>query len=94
MSELDLKLDANDGAGQVILCPICGFQYNHGFDENGMASVLLFEGEDDYKAGWTGRGDLLVIQMTCEEEHQWEMCIGFHKGTMHAFARSGHSRKE
>ncbi len=94
MSEADLKLDPNNGAGQVICCPVCGFEYNHGFDNDGMQSVLFIEGKDDYQAGWTGRGDLLVIQMECEEGHHWEMCVGFHKGMMHVFARQGHSKKQ
>ena len=90
MSKLDnnepifpMRLDEWSDHGQTILCPYCDFDYNH------TGTIKTIESHDDYAAGWWGRGDLIVIAMQCEEQHMWEMCIGFHKGNLYTFARKG-----
>jgi len=65
----------------VIVCPVCGFDYNH-FD-----SPEEDDGEDGYQADWEGRGDLIKIPFWCECGSRWELCLGFHKGNTHSFAR-------
>lgn len=50
------------------------------------------KGNDNYDAqggGWSGRGNLLAIRMSCEEGHNWDICIGFHKGDSAIFVRIG-----
>jgi hypothetical protein len=83
----DICIDgATEGwAGKsVIVCPHrncdCGNVH--------FTSVDLRDGDDDYKAGWEGRGDLIVIPMWCEGGHEWELCFGFHKGTTVSFTRN------
>jgi hypothetical protein len=43
---------------------------------------------DRYRAGWSGRGDLLVVPVEGECGHNWEVCFGFHKGETILFART------
>lgn len=65
-----------------LLCPVCGFDYTH------LKGSYLVNGNDNYEAGWRGRGDLQVIEMYCEEGHEFELCLGFHKGRVEMFFRS------
>lgn len=44
-----------DGITVNITCPECGFEYAH------FESSKVIPGNDNYDAGWGGRGDLLVI---------------------------------
>lgn len=60
-------------------CPICGFEYVH------FGKPTYKSGEDDYKAGWGGRGDLITIPMHCEDGCEWELSLGFHKGQVFPF---------
>ena len=64
-----------------LLCPVCGYMFNH------MHDVELVPGNDSYEAGWHGRGDLAVISVVGECSHAWELCVGFHKGNLMMFAR-------
>lgn len=64
-----------------IKCPVCGFEYNH------MYKVESEDSHDSYDASWWGRGDLLIMDMECEEGHFWQLCIGYHKGMNYIFAR-------
>lgn len=73
--------DWQDEDLSIITCPYCGYDYNHPMEPN------IINGEDDYKADWGGRGDLIVIPFMGECGHNWELCIGFHKGQAFAFAR-------
>lgn len=66
---------------EEIKCPICLGQYQH------VESPHFVSGNDDYDADWGGRGDLVVIPFWGECGHQWELCIGFHKGNSYIFAR-------
>ena len=65
----------------VIRCPQCGSEYQH------FRHPILADGQDNYKAGWSGRGDLLIIPIEGECGHMWEICLGFHKGQLGIFAR-------
>jgi hypothetical protein len=65
----------------TIQCPVCGFEYNR------ITNIEKIKGNDNYKAGWGGRGDLTVIKIRGECGHDWEICFGFHKGQILAFSR-------
>jgi len=65
----------------VIECPLCKDGFNH------IKGTTTISGDDDYKAGWWGRGDLTVISMECESGHKWELCLGKHKGNVYMFGR-------
>lgn len=67
-------------------CPVCNFEYNH------IMGIRLETG-DDYKL-WSGRGNLAIIDMCCENNHNWEFCVGFHKGISHVFYRIGKDDSE
>jgi hypothetical protein len=80
----EIKIALNDNIssqGSVIVCPICGLEYNH------VQSLGTRLGHDNYQAGWSGRGNLHVITMSCEEGHTWELCLGEHKGNVFFFGR-------
>lgn len=62
-------------------CPVCGQNYQHA----GTPGTYL--SDDNYRADWSGRGDLIVIPIHGECGHSWEMCLGFHKGNTTIFAR-------
>jgi hypothetical protein len=64
-----------------VVCPACGFEYTR------AGTPRVVDGEDDYRAGWGGRGDLIVIPFVGECGHSWELCFGFHKGNTMAFVR-------
>jgi hypothetical protein len=63
-------------------CPVCGEENNH------ISSVEQVDGQDHYRAGWDGRGDLIILRYKCEQSHVWEYCIGFHKGHNYVFKRA------
>ncbi len=67
---------------QELRCPVCQDAYQR------TGSPFTIHGMDDYKAGWGGRGDLLIIPVEGECGHAWELCLGFHKGMTVAFART------
>lgn len=81
MSALIPASPFGQGIGSVV-CPLCGDEYQHAGDPR------TIPGNDNYEAGWPGRGDLLVIPFRGECGHRWELCFGFHKGSSHVFARS------
>lgn len=70
----------SDGLHANLVCPICGFNYNH------MGDPFKAKGNDSYEA-WIGRGDLLVIPFQGECGSEWEFCFGFHKGETVSFVR-------
>ena len=70
-----------DPAFANVVCPLCQFHCTH---TDGVRTV---RGDDDHKAGWGGRGDLVVVSMWGECGHRWELCIGFHKGNQAIFTR-------
>ena len=65
----------------TLMCPVCGFDYNH------LGEPTKQPGNDNYKADWKGRGDLIVIPISAECGCEWEMCFGFHKGQVAASTR-------
>lgn len=64
----------------TLICPICGFGYNH------PGTPRAISGDDNYDA-WSGRGDLTAIPFSGECGSQWELCLGFHKGHTACFVR-------
>lgn len=69
----------------TLRCPVCAF------DHNRVTKTERVPGNDNYGAvsdGFTGRGDLIVLDIECEAGHYWQLCIGFHKGISNLFART------
>jgi hypothetical protein len=64
----------------LLVCPACKFEYTH------MGKPLVIDGRDYYKA-WSGRGDLMIIPVSCECGSKWEFCIGYHEGQNFTFIR-------
>jgi hypothetical protein len=64
-----------------VVCPVCGFDYAH------LIGTRLVSGNDNYAAGWGGRGDLVAVHFEGECGHDWEICFGFHKGQTFTFVR-------
>jgi hypothetical protein len=72
----------SDTLGNIsVKCPVCGSEYVS------VSNMREVSGEDNYKAGWLGRGDLNVIGFSGECGHEFELCFGFHKGNTAAFCR-------
>lgn len=69
-----------------IRCPNCESMGDTGLYTH-VSSAKIVNGNDNYEAGWEGRGDLTVIRFYCEAGHTWELCIGFHKGNSYLFKR-------
>lgn len=67
-------------------CPLCRDTYQH------TDTPQTIAGNDNYAAGWEGRGDLLMIPIEGECGHLWEICFGFHKGETFVFVRVGSVR--
>ena len=65
-------------------CPICADTYQH------VATWQHIAGRDNYEAGWSGRGDLIILPVWGECEHRWELCFGSHKGETFCFVRVPH----
>jgi hypothetical protein len=65
----------NNFTSSYIHCPMCKQDYVH----FGIPEVI--DGEDNYKArGNMVRGSVIRIPMSCESNHGWYLCFGFHKG--------------
>ena len=71
----------SDEVRHKVVCPICGADYAH------LIGTHLVSGNDNYAAGWGGRGDLVVVHFEGECDHAWEVCFGFHKGQTFTFVR-------
>jgi len=72
----------------TLICPECGDICNH----LGQPKTII--GNDKYAAGWGGRGDLIVIPIEGECGSNWQICLGFHKGSIAAFTRTIKSCKK
>lgn len=70
-----------DGTPTALRCPTCQFGYQR------WGAPQVIKGNDHYEAGWVGQGDLLIVPMKGECGHNWELCIGFHKGISGIFVR-------
>lgn len=68
-----------EDAFRNLKCPLCDSEYQH------TSTPYLVSGFDRGRAGWGGRGDLLVIPMTSECGSLWELCLGSHKGKTAVF---------
>jgi len=81
--EFDIQeiISHQDGFGKsrLLVCPVCGGEYNH---------VIGFEivSSDYYEAWSPGCGSCYIVKMSGECGHDWEICIGFHKGYCYMFA--------
>ena len=75
------SLNSHPTGNISVKCPVCGSEYVS------VANMREVSGEDSYKAGWWGRGDLNVIGFVGECGHEFELCFGFHKGNTAAFCR-------
>ena len=62
-------------------CPCCGYEYVH------AGTPHVIDGDDSYRAGWGGRGDLIIVPFGCECGSEWDLCFGFHKGLTQTFLR-------
>lgn len=77
---IDFK-SKNYAEGKIV-CPVCGFDYHH------PTQPITIGSNDNYRAGWWGRGDLTIIPFWGECGHIWELCVGFHKGYSYLFLRT------
>lgn len=69
-----------------ILCPECKYHYVH------FCLPYMVPGNDRGDA-WDGRGDLMVLPMWSECGSEWDICIGFDKGSSIIFNRINKSCK-
>jgi hypothetical protein len=82
---LGIEQDSDRG---LVSCPICKENFIH------FEKPRLEEGNDQYNAlNGVVRGDGLVIPMWCENEHNFEVCFGFHKGCTYVFCRESKPTK-
>ncbi len=70
-----LRQESHGDDDLTILCPTCDFDYVHHKSE-----TIVIDGEDAYKASKRVRGDVISVPMFCENGHEFQMNIGFHKG--------------
>lgn len=71
---------------QLIICPFCVTEKLPAYHNVHFKTPVYVNGMDAYMA-WEGRGDLLVIPLYCESGHNWEVCLGHHKGETTLFSR-------
>lgn len=74
-----------DGGGDRLVCPVCGFDYVHiapvGVWQDGTLSMIHRSGSEDiHGEKKTGRGALLAITFWCEGGHRFSYRFQFHKG--------------
>lgn len=76
------SISLEDGLSfETLLCPACGNNYNH------IGSTYTLDGNDNYESATGYRGDALITNMRCENGHNWELVIAFHKGHSEIFVR-------
>lgn len=92
---LPIALESDDtwpAAGNILVCPACGYDYSH------IRSCHTALGNDKYEGGkaYPGteargvtpfRRDCLVITLDGECEHAWEIRIQQHKGINYVWTR-------
>jgi len=78
---LDSGLWWQDKDMSTLKCPVCEELYHH------LGEPKKEPGKDGYEASWGGRGDLVIIPIEGECGCLWEICFGFHKGSIAAFTR-------
>lgn len=62
----------------LLTCPICNFDYVH------IINTEKIKGLDSYKA-WKGRGNCFKINIFCENNHFYSVCLGEHKGRVFSY---------
>lgn len=72
----------------LISCPVCGCTFNH-LQVNGCHFPKDEHGDENYYPHWEGRGDAVVIAYQCEEGHDWNFVMGFHKGSYWTYGEVG-----
>lgn len=71
--------DEDYSNGARVVCPLCGYNYNH-FSVNEVLN-------DDYQDEHC-RGPVIIQHFHCEADlHRWAVCFGFHKGEMSFWCR-------
>jgi len=65
-----------------LYCPICQCLNTH------IKSADL-----DFQDEWHGNGEVSITKLWSECGSEWEVCIGYHKGTASIFARISKSCK-
>lgn len=58
----------------AIECPQCGFDYCH------TGRVTIKNEDSPSRPSDQGRGSRIIIRMMCEQNHQFELHLQFHKG--------------
>jgi len=71
------NMDFGDGMPNI-KCPFCGYDNTH----FGLPVDTAESDECNWNQGF------LVIPMQCELNHEWELCIGGHKGFVTLFVRN------
>lgn len=61
----------------LIRCPVCGHNNSHTGDAKFLSS--------DERKAWDGRGSCITIEFEGECGHEWNLCIGYHKGENFVF---------
>lgn len=79
------------GPDLIVLCPVCGFNYNH------IGSCVEMAGTDEVdgrryrnmpptrKPCWACRGNGIVIAFEGECGHNWTLTFQFHKGQCYVY---------
>ena len=71
----DIASDTFCTGENIIKCPECGFEYNS------FGTPVVIKGNDNYESNVDGkRGDVISIPFNGECGHNWELCLGLHKG--------------
>jgi len=73
-------------ASQILICPICGFDYNHLHTPRRLIGWESADRGTRSQHRWSGRGDGFVLPIVGECGHRWAICLAFHKGQSFIFA--------
>jgi hypothetical protein len=76
-----IEFEEESDSNPWVVCPTCECINVH------LVYMKQVDGQDSYKAGWGGRGDLHVLGFEGECGHDFEVCFGFHKGITSVFRR-------
>ena len=77
---------AQASTSQIIVCPICGFDYNHLGVPGSPGSLEPVQQGEAITFRWTGQGDPFQIPIEGECGHRWAICLHFHKGQLFMLA--------
>ncbi|MBY0547055.1 MAG: hypothetical protein K2W95_07160 [Candidatus Obscuribacterales bacterium] len=68
----------------TVNCPYCSEKDG----DSWFAEAELRRASKDYGAEWGGMDNLVVIPMTCQSSHCYDLCVGHHKGSSYMFVTS------